>query len=56
MKQLPEGFLWGGATADFQYEGGFNEGEEDFYHMTLKQMDQWKIQDIIHFKCLMEQF
>lgn len=24
MKQLPEGFLWGGATADFQYEGGFN--------------------------------
>ena len=27
MKTLfPEGFLWGGATADFQYEGGFNEG------------------------------
>ena len=28
MKQLgfPKGFLWGGATADFQYEGGFNEG------------------------------
>ena len=27
MKKLrfPEGFLWGGATADFQYEGGFNE-------------------------------
>ncbi|MBP2058492.1 6-phospho-beta-glucosidase [Lactobacillus colini] len=25
-KQLPEGFLWGGATADFQYEGGFGEG------------------------------
>ncbi|MBE6128957.1 MAG: glycosyl hydrolase family protein [Erysipelotrichaceae bacterium] len=24
--RLPEGFLWGGATADFQYEGGFNEG------------------------------
>ncbi len=24
--QLPEGFLWGGATADFQFEGGFNEG------------------------------
>lgn len=23
---LPKGFLWGGATADFQYEGGFNEG------------------------------
>ena len=30
MKKLntkfPEDFLWGGATADFQYEGGFNEG------------------------------
>ncbi len=26
MKPLPKGFLWGGATADFQYEGGFNEG------------------------------
>ncbi|MBU7460596.1 MULTISPECIES: glycoside hydrolase family 1 protein [Lactiplantibacillus] len=25
-KQLPADFLWGGATADFQYEGGFNEG------------------------------
>ena len=24
--QLPETFLWGGATADFQFEGGFNEG------------------------------
>lgn len=25
-RRLPEGFLWGGATADFQYEGGFGEG------------------------------
>ena len=24
--ELPKGFLWGGATADFQYEGGFSEG------------------------------
>lgn len=24
--RFPEGFLWGGATADFQYEGGFGEG------------------------------
>ncbi len=23
---FPEDFLWGGATADFQYEGGFGEG------------------------------
>ena len=25
--RFPDGFLWGGATADFQYEGGFNEGK-----------------------------
>ncbi|ERL09332.1 glycoside hydrolase family 1 protein [Olsenella profusa] len=24
--RLPKGFLWGGATADFQYEGGYGEG------------------------------
>ena len=24
--QFPDGFLWGGASADSQYEGGFNEG------------------------------
>jgi len=26
MKGFPEGFLWGGATAANQYEGGWNEG------------------------------
>ena len=26
MAEFTKGFLWGGATADFQYEGGFNEG------------------------------
>lgn len=26
MAGFSEGFLWGGATADFQYEGGFDEG------------------------------
>ncbi len=26
MRAFPDGFLWGGATADFQFEGGFNEG------------------------------
>ena len=26
MSGFPKGFLLGGATADFQYEGGFNEG------------------------------
>ena len=24
--QLPKSFLWGGATADFQFEGGYDEG------------------------------
>lgn len=24
MKQFPEGFLWGGAVAANQYEGGWN--------------------------------
>ena len=23
--RVPDGFLWGGATADFQYEGGWQE-------------------------------
>ncbi len=26
MTKFPKGFLFGGATADFQYEGGWNEG------------------------------
>ncbi len=26
MSRLSKEFLWGGATADFQFEGGFNEG------------------------------
>ncbi len=26
MSTLPKNFYWGGATADFQFEGGFNEG------------------------------
>ena len=29
MKQFPEGFLWGGATAANQYEGGWKEGGND---------------------------
>ena len=26
MSKFPQGFLWGGATAANQYEGGWNEG------------------------------
>lgn len=29
-KQFPDGFLWGGATAANQFEGGFNEGGRGF--------------------------
>ena len=29
MKQFPEGFLWGGATAANQYEGGWKEGGKE---------------------------
>lgn len=32
---FPKGFLWGGATADFQYEGGFMEGAEASAHRIL---------------------
>ena len=28
VRQFPEGFLWGGATAANQYEGGWNEGSK----------------------------
>lgn len=27
---LPEGFLWGGATAANQYEGALTKGAEDY--------------------------
>ena len=56
MKQLPEGFLWGGATADFQYEGGFNEGGRGLLSHDFETDGSMENQDIIHFKCLMEQF
>ena len=42
MKQLPEGFLWGGATADFQYEGGFNEGGRGLLSHDFETDGQWK--------------
>ncbi|MGV3148496.1 family 1 glycosylhydrolase, partial [Streptococcus orisratti] len=29
-KQFPRGFLWGGATAANQFEGGFDEGGSGF--------------------------
>ncbi|MGU7933890.1 family 1 glycosylhydrolase, partial [Streptococcus suis] len=29
-KQFPKGFLWGGATAANQFEGGFGEGGRGF--------------------------
>lgn len=34
-KVFPEGFLWGGATAANQYEGGWNEGGKDGQFLTV---------------------
>ena len=31
MREFPKEFLLGGATANFQYEGGFNEGDSDLH-------------------------
>ena len=31
-KQFPEGFLWGGATAANQFEGGWKEGGKGMWH------------------------
>lgn len=43
MKQFPEGFLWGGATAANQFEGGWNLGGKgwsvsDVAELILMQM------------------
>ena len=35
MKQFPEGFLWGGAVAANQYEGGWKEGGKRYYCLRL---------------------
>ena len=37
--QFPDGFLWGGATADFQYEGGFGEGYTNLDQHTAYMAD-----------------
>lgn len=36
MIRFPKDFLWGGATACFQYEGGYKEKEEAYRVMILK--------------------
>ena len=51
--RFPDNFLWGGATADFQYEGGFNEGgrginSQDFVtdgSVTQKRQISLKLKD-----------
>ena len=43
MKQFPENFLWGGATAANQFEGGWNEGEKGFPLRTLLRLKTLRI-------------
>ena len=43
MKQFPEGFLWGGAVAANQYEGGYQEG-----HKGLSVTDVMSAGDVDH--------
>lgn len=35
MKTFPKNFLWGGATAANQYEGGYKEGGEEDYRQPI---------------------
>ena len=35
VKKFPEGFLWGGAVAANQYEGGWNEEKEFLFPIVL---------------------
>lgn len=42
--QLPDGFLWGGATADFQFEGGFDQGGRGYYPRYSKEI--WRHHDV----------
>ena len=37
-KHFPKGFLWGGASAANQLEGGWNEGGKG---LSLEMMQQW---------------
>ncbi len=50
-KGFPKSFLWGGATAASQVEGGYNEGGKGLdtqdcrpgnFHLTREQKNDWK--------------
>ena len=53
VKKFPEGFLWGGAVAANQYEGGWNEGGKgvsvsdcDRHHLDVDVQDYAKQNEI----------
>ena len=51
MSKFPENFLWGGATAAHQIEGGYNEGGKGLDTCDLRYFDaNWTREEIMYHK------
>lgn len=49
--KLSEKFMWGGATADFQYEGGFQEGNRGLSTHDFETAGAYQSPRISHTGC-----
>ena len=49
--KLSEKFMWGGATADFQYEGGFQEGNRGLSTHDFETAGAYQSPGISHTGC-----